>query len=224
MQQLQIFSGFSAIGQGLIYIFAFLYFGVFWVFPYGESPSQIMLFMRDNQLSFSAITFFMYIVFGCLLAILVAGINQRLRWKQSILIQVATIFGCVWVGLVVASGMISNVGLDSVLALAIENPQKAIDAWSVINILVESLGGGNELIGGLWVLLLSVAAIRVQEFSWPLNSLGIFVGSIGVLTIYPAEILTEIFGVSQIVWFFWLGTVLLRNPELGVSQDVEVVS
>ena len=127
-------------------------------------------------------------------------------------------------GLVVASGMISNIGLASILNIASESPEKALEVWVVINIIVESLGGGNELIGGLWVLLLSVAAVRAKEFSLPLNWLGVFVGSVGILTVYPAEVLTEIFGVSQLVWFIWLGLVLIRNSQANKTLNSDAAS
>jgi hypothetical protein len=155
----------------------------------------------------------MYILFGCLLAVLVVGIYQRLRDQSPALIQVATLFGAVWVGLVVASGMISNIGLAYVLSTEFGSPEKAMETWGIINVIVESLGGGNELIGGLWVFLLSVAAIKAKEFPLPLNYLGLVVGAAGISTVYPAEILTEIFGVTQIIWFIWLGVVLLRIPK-----------
>jgi hypothetical protein len=213
MKALQIFSGWSAIGEGVIYILAFVYFGALWAFPHGGDPAQMVSFLSENQLSLSVITFLMYILFGCLLAVLVVGIYQRLRDQCPALIQVATLFGAVWVGLVVASGMISNIGLAYVLSAAPESPEKAMEAWGVINVIVESLGGGNELIGGLWVFLLSVAAIKAKEFPLQLNYLGLVVGAAGISTIYPVEILTEIFGVTQIVWFIWLGVVLLRIPQ-----------
>jgi hypothetical protein len=213
MKALQIFSGWSAIGEGVIYILAFVYFGALWAFPHGGDPAQMVSFLSENQLSLSVITFLMYILFGCLLAVLVVGIYQRLRDPCPALIQVATLFGAVWVGLVVASGMISNIGLAYVLSAAPESPERAMEAWGVINVIVESLGGGNELMGGLWVLLLSVAAIKAKEFPLQLNYLGLVVGAAGISTVYPAEILTEIFGVTQIVWFIWLGVVLLRNPQ-----------
>jgi hypothetical protein len=212
MRQLQIFSGWSAIGEGVIYILAFVYFGAILAFPHGGDSAQMVTFLSENQLSLSVITFLMYILFGCLLAVLVVGIYQRLRDQSPALIQVATLFGVVWVGLVVASGMISNIGLAYVLSPAFESPEKAMETWGIINVIVESLGGGNELIGGLWVLLLSVAAIKAKEFPLPLNYLGIVVGAAGISTVYPAEVLTEIFGVTQIVWFIWLGVVLLRVP------------
>ena len=82
----------------------------------------------------------------------------------------------------------------------------------MVNTIVEGMGGGNEIVGGLWVLLLSIAAIKADDLSRKFNYLGIFVGFFGILTIYPAEILTEVFGLSQIVWFSWLGLIMLKQP------------
>lgn len=85
--------------------------------------------------------------------------------------------------------------------------------WVVINTIVEGLGGGNEVVGGLWVVLLSIAALKVNELPKLLNCLGLFIGFVGILTIYPAEILTEIFGLGQIVWFSWLGVAMLMSRQ-----------
>lgn len=224
MRPLEICSGISAIGEGVIYILAFLYFGTNWEFPYGGDSSQIMEFLRDNQISFSVVTFLMYIVFGCLLAVLVIGVYHRLKDKCLELAQVATLFGVVWVGLVIASGMISNIGIAAALNITSENPERALEMWSIISVIVESLGGGNELIGGLWVFLLSIAALKGREFPLQLNYLGVFVGLAGIATIYPAGILTEIFGLTQIVWFIWLGIVMLWSPQANKRLNTDAAS
>ena len=224
MRQLQIFSGISAIGEGLIYVIAFLYFGAFFEFPHNGDSAQIVAFLRENQFSFSAITFLMYIAFGCLLSVLVIGIYQQLKDKCLALMQVATLFGAVWVGLVIASGMISNIGLDAALNSTIESPERELEIWGIISIIVESLGGGNELIGGLWVFLLSISAIKAKEFPPQLNYLGVLVGAAGISTIYPAEILTEIFGVTQIIWFVWLGIVMIRSPQANNTLNADAAS
>ena len=218
MTQLQKYSGLCALGEGVIYILAFLYFGLFWDFPYGVDSAQVIDFLRENQLSFSVITFLMYILFGCLLSVLVIGIYHRLKDKCLALAQLATLFGVVWVGLVIASGMISNIGLAATLNVSPENPERALQMWNTISVLVESLGGGNELMGGLWVLLLSIAAVKAKEFPLNLNYLGMFVGVAGISTIYPAEILTEIFGVTQILWFFWLGIVMIQDSSVYIEK------
>ncbi len=81
--------------------------------------------------------------------------------------------------------------------------------------MASGLGNGNgEILGGLWVLLVSIAALRAGGLPRGLNILGLLVGAVGILSIIPGLTgLTGIFGLSQIIWFVWLGIVLLRsNP------------
>jgi hypothetical protein len=155
------------------------------------------------------------------LAVLVLAINERLKSNTPTLSQIASIFGIVWVGLVIASGMIANIGLSAVLELSTKDPEQAMTVWRAIYSVVEGLGGGNEVVGGLWVLLLSFAALKGDELSKRLNYFGLFVGIVGILTVYPAEVLTEIFGVSQIVWFSWLGAAMLASSKSykQINQD-----
>ena len=87
----------------------------------------------------------------------------------------------------------------------------------IISVITESIGGGNELVGGLWVLLISVAAIQADWLPRKLNYLGLLVGIAGIATVYPDELFTEIFGVSQIVWFIWLGVCLLTQESENKS-------
>ena len=121
-------------------------------------------------------------------------------------------FGVIWVGLVIASGMIANIGLAAVIKLSVNEPEQAMSLWLTVNIIVEGLGGGNEVVGGFWLLLLSCAALKSQQFSKTLSYFGLFIGLAGIMTIYPADVLTEIFGMGQIVWFVWLGTSMLVKP------------
>ena len=72
-------------------------------------------------------------------------------------------------------------------------------------------GGGSELFGGIWILLLSIAALREQLFSKSFNILGIIIGISGIFSDIPGlSFLTLIFGLTQIIWFIWLG-ILLRK-------------
>ena len=126
--------------------------------------------------------------------------------------KIATVFGLVWVGLVIASGMIANIGLSSVVKLGVNEPDQAMLIWSSIGIVTEGLGGGNEIVGGFWVLLLSFAAWQGKSLSKALIWLGIAVGVAGVLTIYPADVFADIFGVSQMIWFLWIGIFMILKP------------
>ncbi|WP_394391525.1 hypothetical protein [Shewanella woodyi] len=109
--------------------------------------------------------------------------------------------------------MIANIGLAAVIDLSTSNAEQAKTLLVVVNTIVEGLGGGNEVVGGLWVLLLSIAGLKINELPKLLHYLGLFIGSVGILTIYPAEILTEIFGLGQIIWFSWLGVAMLKTPQ-----------
>lgn len=213
MKSLQKLAGISAILEALIYIFAFTFFAVFWSFPSMGSPTEKMAHLAENQLTYSAVYFLMYVVFGVLLAVLVIGLHEKLKDTKNPAIAIGSLFGAIWVGLVIASGMISNIGLAYAVDLMEESPEKAFDAWTIVSLITESLGGGNELVGGLWVLLVSVAALQARVFSRTLNYLGLLVGAAGIATIYPEDTLTEIFGVTQIAWFTWLGVSLMTQNE-----------
>jgi hypothetical protein len=145
-------------------------------------------------------------------------VHEILKNANPPMASLASIFGAVWVGLVIASGMIYTVGLDQSVRLLGEGPDTAFALWRTVSVVANSLGGGNEIVGGVWVLLVSLVALKAEVLSRMLNYLGCFVGVAGIATVYPEELFTEVFGLSQIVWFIWLGLVILRsdselNPE-----------
>ena len=211
MNHLQKSGGVAALLEAIIYVSAFVFFGAFWNFPADADAVQKFTFLAENQVILSIVNLIMYVLFGILLAVLVLALHERLKGNSPILSQIASMFGVVWVGLVIASGMIANIGLAAVLELSAKDPEQAMTVWRAIYFVVEGLGGGNEIVGGLWVLLLSFGALKGGELPKMLNYFGLFVGIVGILTIYPAEALTEIFGISQIIWFSWLGVVMLAR-------------
>jgi hypothetical protein len=224
MKNLQKLAGVSAISEALIYVSAFIYFGAFWSYPSAGSATEKMAYMAENHLIFSSINFLMYVVFGVLLAVLVIGLHERLKDTKNPAMAIGSLFGAIWVGLVIASGMISNIGLAHAIGLMDSSPEKALDIWIIISLITESIGGGNELVGGLWVLLVSVVALKAGEFSKSLNYLGLIVGVAGISTVYPNETLTEIFGITQIAWFIWLGIAMLTQENTNESPQSTATS
>lgn len=211
MKKLSKLAGASAISEAIIYIAAFIYFGAFWSYPYTGTPVEKMTYLAENRGIFSAIYFLMYVVFGVFLSVLVIGLHEKLKYTKNPAITIGSLFGVIWVGLVIASGMIGTIGLAHAIDHMDVSAEKALDIWIIISLITESIGGGNELVGGLWVLLVSIVALQAREFSRTLNYLGVLVGVAGIATIYPNDIFTEIFGITQIVWFIWLGVFLLRG-------------
>ena len=75
--------------------------------------------------------------------------------------------------------------------------------------------------GGLWLLLISWAALRSHEFPRILNYFGLVIGVTEIVTVVPApEPVTAVFGLGLIVWFVWLGIQMLRDPGEGATEVV----
>ena len=99
--------------------------------------------------------------------------------------QTATAFGLIWAGLVIASGMVANISLGTVVDLYGKDPARAASVWLALSSVEEGLGGGNEVAGGLWVLLVSWAALWARGLPRALNYLGVVIGVSGLLTVVP---------------------------------------
>lgn len=211
MGKLQRLGGMAAIAEALIYVGVFIFYGTATAFPKDGAPAHILAYLGQQYVGLALVNLIGYVLFGVLLAVLVSALHERLKNAAPALMQLASTFGLVWVGLVIASGMLANIGLGAVLKAAASQPEQALQLWRTINTIVEGLGGGNEVVGGLWVLLLSCAALKGDALPRAPSYLGVLVGIAGIATIYPSNTLTEIFGVSQIVWFFWIGICMVRH-------------
>lgn len=107
--------------------------------------------------------------------------------------------------------MSANINLGETVALFPINPEQAAEHWKILDTVEEGLGGGNEIVGSLWVVLLSWAALRSAIGPRVLNFLGLVIGVAGLATIVPvlSDTAAAIFGLGFIVWFIWIGIVLL---------------
>ena len=97
----------------------------------------------------------------------------------------------------------------------IQNAVGAADAWRIIGTVQNGLGGGVEIVGGIWVFLVSAVSLRTGVLlPKSLNWLGLLVGVCGIITIAPALAdFGAIFGLAQILWFIFLGVVLVRADD-----------
>ena len=220
MLTLQRTAGVAAVVQALAYIVGFTAI-VSFLDP-GDvsrwSTVQRLEFVLDKKYSFQALNIFIYVVFGAALVVLTIAIHERLKHYAPAFSQIAAAFGLIWAGLVIASGMIASTGLDAVAAIHTRSPQEAASAWAAIGAIQNGLGGGVEVVGGLWLLLASLAALRAASLPKLLNYLGVIVGAAGISTVVPPLAgLGAIFGLGQIVWFMWVGVVLLKEPTANNS-------
>lgn len=179
----------------------------------GWSPAQTLSFVLERQAVLQLTTILIYVVFGIALVLLAVALHERLNTGSHDLMKVATPFGLIWAGLVISSGMVGSVGLEVVAALHSQDAAQAASVWSAIGAVQDGLGGGVEIVGGVWVLLISVASLRSRVLPRALSYLGFMVGVAGILTVVPSlGELGAVFGLGQILWFAWLGIVMLRAP------------
>jgi hypothetical protein len=85
----------------------------------------------------------------------------------------------------------------------------------------EALIGRVEVVGGIWMLLVTWAALLAGRHPRALNYLGVVVGVAGVLTVVPAlEVLGIGFRLGEIVWIVWLGIVMVRSSPSAAARTV----
>lgn len=210
---LQKVGGVAALIEAAVYVFGFGLFVVVLDSSEFVGPAEQIALLTEAHTVLYVANLLIYVVFGACLVVLTLALHERLKSGAPAIMQVASAFGLIWAGLVIASGMIANIGMSSVVELAVTEPEQAASLWVAVGTLQEALGGGNEVTGGLWVALLSWAALRSGRLHNALNYLGLAVGLAGVLTMIPdAEAFAAVFGMGQIVWFAWVGGVMLRRP------------
>lgn len=177
-----------------------------------DSAQRVALNVDKQSIIFST-NLLMYVCFGFALIILSLALYDRMKLSAPALMQVGAVIGTIWAGSLIASGMVANAGLASVVALYAKDPAQAILTFQSMEAVANGLGNANgEILGGVWTLLISLAALRSGGLPKALNILGLLVGTVGIITIIPAlNDFTGFFGIGQIVWFVWLGTMLLRN-------------
>jgi hypothetical protein len=204
--------GAAALYLAAAYLVAMPYFLIVVDWSSLVGSAQKVTALVANQNSEYVMHLVTYVVFGIALAGLALALWKRLAGSPSIA-AVGGAVGLIWACMLVASGLVFNFGAEAVIDLYDKSPAQAVSAWQAIEPVAEGLGSGQgELLGGLWVLLVSVAALRTAGLPKALNWLGIVIGIAGIASVIPVLLDAKyLFGLLQIVWFIWLGIVMLRT-------------
>lgn len=218
MKSLQKMGGFAALYLAVAYLTGIVLFLFVLDYPSIVEPAQKVALLIDKQIVIYITNLLMYVIFGVFLVVLTLALYERLNTASPAIIRTATVIGIIWAGALIASGMVANAGIAPVVALYGQDPTQAALTWLAIETVANGLGGANgEILGGLLTLLVSWAALQVNGLPKGLNYLGILVGVVGIISTVPGlSDLAGLFGMSQILWFVWLGIVLLRSPSAAV--------
>lgn len=85
----------------------------------------------------------------------------------------------------------------------------------------EALVSRVEIVGGIWILLVTWSAVLAGRFPRALNYVGLMIGAAGVLTVVTAlEVLGIGFRVGEIVWALWIGIVMFRGSQSAAAQKL----
>ncbi len=212
--------GLAALYLAAAFVVAMPFFLVFVKYPSVVDPVEKVALLVGNLESMRAMNLVTYVIFGLVLAVLALALHARLKDAAPALAQAATVVGLIWAVALVASGMVFNAGMAAVVGLQGADPAQAAAAWQAIEPVADGLGAGSggELLGGLWVLLVSVAALRAGGLPKMLSWLGVAIGAAGVLSVAPVlQDLKYGFGLLVIVWLAGLGVVMVRTTSRAAA-------
>ena len=217
MKNLQKLGGVAALIDAATYLVAI---GLFLTLlaPMGNTEldfGQFMAFFMDNQMIVFIWDLLSYMVNGVFLVILALALYDRLKAGSPAMAQVATVLGLIWAVMVFASGFITIYGYEVIANLYGKDPAQAATLKLVLGTVTVGLDHSDRFLGCLWVLLVSWATLRSGALPKALNYLGMVIGIPGIIsTLFPAfNELGIAFGLGIIVWWIWLGIVMLRsNP------------
>ncbi len=184
------------------------------------TPAESVDFLTGHQTTLFVWYLVIFLLFGVAIIPLARALHGRLVDVSPQLADIGAVFAYIWAGLMFATGMISNIGIAAVADLDESSPGAAENLWSAIDTVTDGLGGGNELVGGVWILLVSVAAWGTGRLPKGLNILGIVSALAGLVTLIPGlSDVGMVFGLGSIAWFAWTGMVLFRTD---ATNRVEV--
>jgi uncharacterized protein DUF4386 len=223
MKTLQKMGGIAALIDAATYLVSL---GLFFTLlaPMGNTDldfGQFMAFFIENQTLVFIWHLTMYMVNGVFLVILALALYERLKASSPAMAQTATVFGLIWAALVFTSGLITNHGLNVVVDLYGKNPAQAATVKLLLDAVTLGIDSSDRFLGCLWVLLISWAAMRAEGLPKALNYLGMVLGVAGLIST-AAPVLKDLgvaFGLGIIVWWIWLGIVMLRrSPSLAAQK------
>ncbi len=185
------------------------------------TTAESVAFLADNEAAIFVWNAITLIVFSIVLVPFALALFERLKPGSPVLTTTATIFAFIWAGLLMASGMILNVASGTIVDLHGTDASQAEMLWLGVDTVANGMSGGMEIVGSVWVLLASLAALRAGGTPRALAYLGIVMAATGLATVIPAlELVGAVFGLGLIVWFAWYGTLMIREPLAATAPSI----
>lgn len=213
----QTAGGVAALYLALALLAAMPYFLLVVDYPGATTAADKVALVVENYSGMYAVYLATYVLFGLAVAVLALALHDRLAAAAPATVRVATAVGLLWSFALVTSGMVFTYAMTTVVDLQQTDEAQAVRTWQAVEPVAMALGGaGGELLGGLWVLLVSVVALRAGAFPRVVALLGLAIGVLGLASVAPPLHGAAIgFGLLEIAWLLCVGWVLLRAPHRG---------
>lgn len=217
--------GAAAFYLAIALLGAMAYFLLVVDYPNATTTADKVALIAGNYSSMYAMYLATYVLFGVALGVLALALRERLQAAAPFTMRVATAIGLLWSFALVTSGMVFTYGMTVVEPLAKTDHARAVLTWQAVEPVALGLGGaGGELLGGLWVLLVSLVVLRGGELPKSLGWLGVVIGAVGLTSVVPPLNDAAIaFGLLQIAWFGWLGFVLMTTKTTALVDQLATV-
>ena len=207
--------GLAGILAGLTFLFGMVfYLALLTEVQFGNLSADItsqLIYLQEHSGFLYTWYFVIYLVFGFALLNMQFGLSALL--PRTTLSQAASLVAYLWAGLVISAGLVATVGHNMVITLAQAHPEIAPGAFVSLHIVVNGLGGGNELVGGVWLILVFFASRQKQSLPEAIQWSALLVGFAGTATALPqlAGFCGAVFGLGGILWFVATGMHLAFN-------------
>jgi hypothetical protein len=215
MKRLQKIGGIAALVQGLLFIIFPIF--LFVILPRQGLPATAgpdILADPASVLTAASKTPLVSI-FGLLdvpiavsLVLVVLALHERLQGDSPMMMRIATGAGLIGTVLFLAVGMVRFTGISELAARYSQDQAGVTTAYQAVDTVVEGLNNAAVFAFGWWVLLASWTGLTAGRLPKLFCSVGLLLGVTGIITfVFPVP------PVLGIVWFPWLGALLLRDVE-----------
>ena len=222
---LQNAGGISALVASATYLFAFVML-LTTLAPMNDSAlsfEEYLNVLEENKPLVFIWHFSMYLINGVCLIILSLALYERIKSGAPVIIRTATVLGLTWASFVFLSGFLVIHGTEAFITLNGTDPVQAEILKKTIETITLSIDHSDKFLGCLWVGLVSIAGLKTGTLPKMLNIFGIIISISGFIGNFLPELMaiSFAFGIGAMLWWLFLGVIMLRNQVLPDSSDIQ---
>lgn len=187
---------------------------------FNDGPDQRLRTLTNFSGLMQVWYFLVYVVFGISVLVLSVSLLESQTHEHSVLQQVTMLMSYLWSCYIFASGFIAILSIEFLFNQNVALGTAVVDLWRDIYAIQMGLGEGFEWVGAIWVTLINTCLLKERRLSKKLVMFGYFISFFGFLTLIPSlQEMGAVFGLLQIIWFLFVGFMLLHERRNSCRHD-----